>query len=133
MHTVNLLGTRSSQIPVGVQRAWLAYLWSEPKGLRYVEADLASLPQDIEDRALSLWLRTLEAVSALEVWTEYGGDAVGWLWKQRRADGLWDFGSYHPRSYYLPLSESWRKRGTRAIDCTTRVLALLRRYIEANT
>jgi hypothetical protein len=130
VHTVNLLAARSSQIPAAVQHAWLAYLWSEPKGLDYVGTALASLPQDIEDRALSGWLRTLETISALDAWAEYGDDAVNWLWQQRGADGLWDFGSRHPKSSYLPLSESWRKRGTRAIDCTTRVLVLFRRYIE---
>jgi hypothetical protein len=132
VHTVNLLAARSARIPADVQRAWLAHLWSEPAGLKYVEADLASLPEDIEDRVLSPWLRTLEAVSGLEGWTEHSDDAVTWLWQQRSANGLWDFGSRHPRSYYFPLSESWRKRGTRAIDCTTRVLALLRRHTEAS-
>ena len=133
VHTVNLLGARSSLVPAALQRAWLAHLWSEPDGLKYVEANLAGIPQEITDRALGRWLRTLEAVAALEAWAEYGGGAVNWLWQQRGADGLWDFGPRHPRSYYFPLSENWRIKGTRAIDCTTRVLALFRRYLEAST
>jgi hypothetical protein len=128
VHTVRLLGAKSHQIPPAVQRAWLAHLWSEPTGLKYVETDLAGHPEDIEDRALGQWLLALETVAALEAWTEYGGDAIAWLWQQRGADGLWDFGPRHPRSASLPLSESWRKRGTRAIDCTTRLLALFCRY-----
>ena len=50
----DLLAARGNQIPATIQRAWLDYLWSEPTGLTYVETDLASLPQDIEEPEISL-------------------------------------------------------------------------------
>jgi hypothetical protein len=42
---------------------------------------------------------------------------------------MWDFGEQAGKTYYFPLSNNWRKKGNRAIDHSTRVLALLSRYL----
>jgi len=54
-------------------------------------------------------------------------DAVNWIWAQRTPEGFWGLGSRIGRKPWtsFPLSESWRRRQNRVIDCTVEVLSLL--------
>lgn len=71
-------------------------------------------------------------LAALELLSEYSQArpiltfAAGWLTDQM-VDGRWDMGTLVKDGAYFPLSDSWRSSGTREVDCTVRILALLTR------
>lgn len=129
VYNAELLGSRSERIPKRLQSAYLTWLWDLPRGLGYRDAPLSALPKDSSYRQVKQWLSSLESVATFIGWEGLAGRTVEWLWSQRDEDGLWDFGPGRGRSPHLPLSESWRKKGNRQIDYSTRVLALLRKYV----
>ncbi|MBT6150092.1 MAG: hypothetical protein HN712_15425 [Gemmatimonadetes bacterium] len=66
-------------------------------------------------------------------WRRNAALFVEWVVDQRRPDGLWDFGVPHNgfgSATLAKISESWRGRH-RALDWTTHVLLLLKRYMES--
>ena len=126
-YTVMFLGARSDLIPNELQTAYLAWLWGLDRGLGYLDADLSQSPGSCCHRRLEKWLASHEVLSAFMRWRHLSGEALNWLWGERAPDGLWDFGPRRGRTPYFPLSDSWRKRGNRKIDCSTRALVLLRK------
>lgn len=82
-------------------------------------------PLDFPSRESMRYISALELLAAFPGAVEIMQSAYDWLWEQRKGDGLWDFGPFAKDGIQLPLSASWR-RGQRKIDCTVRMLCLLR-------
>jgi len=74
------------------------------------------------------WLTSQELLADFPSWSGLAGNIVTWLWAQRSEDEGWDFGPRLAFSAALPLSETWRKKGARRLDWSTRVLTLLQRW-----
>lgn len=127
-YSLSLLAARSRQIPMELQRAIVKWIWRREKGVGYLHVALHDLPECSSSSRMERWMRSLEILSGFECWTQFSGEAVEWLWKSREKNDLWDFGSKGRCSTYYPLSESWRKKENRQIDCSTRALSLLRRF-----
>jgi len=45
-------------------------------------------------------------------------------------DGKWDMGKIVNDKVYFPLSDDWRKKETREVDCTERVENLLKDLLD---
>lgn len=124
VYALNLLGSRGRDLPAGLSRAILAWIWNSGRGIGYVEADL----RNPSPTRLEPWIRSLEVLSAFPGWRDRARDAVAWLWDQRQDTGLWDFGKGMRTGFWFPLSDRWVRRGNRAIDQSTRILMLLRKH-----
>jgi hypothetical protein len=74
------------------------------------------------------WFTSHELLSHFPVWRNMAEETVEWLWENQNPEGIWDFGTRSPSSAFMPLSETWRKKGVRRLDWTTRVLLLLSTY-----
>jgi hypothetical protein len=123
-YVLALLGARSAYLPAALDRRILDWIWNNPAGIGYLGADLQR-PQPFH---IFNWLESLEILSCFQSWQGVAAGALEWLWDQRNADGLWDFGAKVSKSFYFPLSDNWRKAGNRSVDHSTRVMALLRHF-----
>jgi len=124
-YSLALLGARGAQIDRSLQHALFKWLSDRPTGLVYLDAPLASPGETPSANLIDRWFRSHEILSRFPVWSERAIPAIEWVLSKRRSDGLWDLGSRASGSPTLPLSSSWRRKGTRVDDWTTRVLCLL--------
>lgn len=127
IHGVLLLGA-AGPLPPGLERAWLAWLLARDGGIYYVNGGrgkLAEMP-GIAAPAFSGWLRAHELLRVFPSWRELAAGALGALWAQRGADGLWDVGPRASRWCHWPLSDCWRRKQDRVIDGSVRILRMLR-------
>lgn len=84
-------------------------------------------------QALSLQFEAFCDMQLYPYWHNNAAPFVEWVVDQRGADGLWDFGVPHNgfgSATLAKISESWRGKH-RALDWTTHVLLLLKRYMAA--
>ena len=124
---VALLGARAKELPARVQGAYGRWLWGHPTGLGYVNVRCWPPPSAARiGWAIGGWLRTMELLARLGFSRDEMGRAMGWLWDQRGATGLWDFGS---GATGLRVSVDWRDRGRRAQDHSLAALAMMSRFL----
>ncbi|MCK4727158.1 MAG: hypothetical protein KAT29_15200, partial [Anaerolineales bacterium] len=134
-YQLNILGSIPGTLPQEIERSLLTWLWSIPEGIGYLSVPLYKPPPLQKPGHIDCWLASLELLARLyPSWMDFAQMSIEWLWDQRNEQGYWDFGTRPATMVYLPLSDSWRKRGVRAIDWTTRILILLQTYSQsANT
>jgi len=125
-YVLTLLGSRSSLLSGELDRQIVGWIWNSPEGIGYLGADLKK-PVLFH---INQWLDSLEILSAFQCWRGFAEPAMDWLWSIRQEDNLWDFGARLSKTSYFPLSDDWRKVRTRMMDHSTRVLALLRKFVE---
>lgn len=126
-YTLALLSSRSFDLTPGLEVALLAYLWRLDEGIGYLEAEL-SRPPILKPGKIDRWFASHELLSRFPAWRNMAGEVIEWLWENQNSEGYWDFGARSPSSAFMPLSETWRKKGARQLDWTTRVLLLLSMY-----
>jgi len=83
-------------------------------------------------QALSLQFEAFCDMQLYPYWRRNAAPFIEWVVDQRRPDGLWDFGVPHNgfgSATLAKISEAWRGKH-RALDWTTHVLLLLKRYVE---
>jgi len=124
-YALTLLGSRAVDLPRRTEHALAAWAWHKEGGLLYLGEQPAKPPACVRGGNVDRWLASVELISSFPSWHGLAGDVIGWLWGQRHEDGIWDFGPG-----MLPLSGTWRKRGRRQHDWSTRILALLAAYYE---
>ena len=78
-------------------------------------------------RAASRYLAGLELLAHYRHARPQLKFAADWLAANRGEDGTWDMGQAANDKVYFPLSDDWRRRETRAADCTERIGNLLTR------
>jgi hypothetical protein len=104
------------------------WAWHRPGGIGYLSVPLSPPPLQAKAGVMDRWFSSQDLLARFPSWRTMAGEAVAWLWEARTAEGDWDLGPRPAASVALPLSASWRKKGPRQYDWTTRVLALLRRF-----
>jgi len=128
-YALNILGSVTGWLPADLEQALLHWLWNRPQGIMYLGVSLSDEPPANQPGQFDRWLNSLEMLARLyPQWAHYAGDALTWIWAQRRENDLWDFGPRPSHLTYLPLSDHWRKPDSRIFDWTTRILVLLRQY-----
>jgi hypothetical protein len=126
-YTLVLLSSRPSALLPTLEETLLTHLWYLDTGIGYLDVNV-SQPPVMKPGPVDRWFASHELLSRFPAWRNKAAEAVAWLWEKCNAEGCWDFGPRSPFSVFLPLSESWRKKGTRQLDWTTRTLLLLSTY-----
>lgn len=127
-YTLVLLSSQPNQIPVELEKQLLKWLWYKGDGIGYLGEPLFNPPTVNKAGQLERWFTSLELLSRFPSWVAYSRDVIDWLWRMQNHNGLWDFGPKSVSSVMFPLSEDWRRKNSRQIDWTTRVLLLLVAY-----
>jgi hypothetical protein len=127
-YALALLSARAVDLPHEVETALVRWVWHRPGGIGYLSVPLSLPPRHAKRGLLDRWLSSQELLARFPSWHGMAGEAVEWLWEARTSEGCWDLGPRSTASVALPLSASWREKGARRHDWTTRVLALLGRF-----
>jgi hypothetical protein len=125
-YVLQLLGAQGREIPGNLEKQLVGWIWNDPNGIGYLGADLRQ-PSHFN---IFYWVESMEILSRFPSWHLIAEPAMGWLWEQCASSGLWDFRTNISKTGYFPLSDGWRRRGSRSIDHSTRILALFQRYVE---
>lgn len=120
-----LVGSRATQLSPALEAAIVRWVWHKEDGIGYLREALFRPPRPRKPGHVDRWLTSQELMAHFPSWPSMAGDIVEWLWAQRNEDERWDFGPGLAFSAALPLSETWRTKGARPMDWTTRVLTLL--------
>jgi hypothetical protein len=128
-YAITLFGSAADRLGGTLREAYCRWIWERAEGIGYLGVCLSSFPPEgASAGTLENWFSSHELFARLDPEVPLT-PLVDWLDSHRRSDGLWDFGSRVPHSTVLPLSATWRAKDARASDWSTRVLALLSRWI----
>ena len=130
-HHLLLLGSRADQLPRRTAKCFVEWLWHTRGRIGYLDSPFTKPPIGLRGFSLSGWFTSHELLSAFPGWRSLAKTLVQGLWAQRDKDGRWDFGPRSSGHGCVQLSESWRTASRRQHDWTTRVLILLRRYLDS--
>ena len=134
-YAVRLLSTgkneKESNFSPDIEKDYVKWLWTREAGMGYISNNrLADLPGEVTYRAIRSKVKALDLLAGFSCTKSVCQDFIQWLWKNREADGLWDFGSKGAEKIELPLSENTRKKVNRKIDYTVRILSILHKVIK---
>lgn len=109
------------------QSAFVEYVLNKNDGIYYIyDKKLARLPEIFESREASRYLGAVELLSKYQMAKDKLQFVADWLMDMRNPEGKWDMGKTVNDKVYFPLSDNWRKKETRVLDCTERIEALLK-------
>jgi hypothetical protein len=128
LYPLLLLSAANPGLPEELQTALLDWVWDKPDGIYYVCDQRVSQVPDVKARRFQPWLGAMELLSRFPYWGSLAGGAINWLWGQQETGGGWDFGPLARDGIHFPLSGSWRNPLDRKIDCSARLLGLMRRF-----
>jgi len=124
-YALNLLGSQPGSLPTVIEQVLLSWLWTHPEGIGYLSVPLSASPGGLHSGAFERWFASMELLSAgFTTWAKFALASMAWVWDQRAADGLWDFGPRAARSDVLPFSDHWRAPRNRVVDWSARSLCL---------
>ena len=103
------------------------YILNKENGIYYIygDAPLSILPEAFASKQASRYL------GAVEILTSYKRNigklkfVYDWIISQQNENGKWDMGGSVIDKVYFPLSDSWRRKELRELDCTYRMQKLL--------
>jgi hypothetical protein len=124
-----LFGAVSDLVPEKMQKALLNAVWNGGARTFYIRSHPGILPESTSSRAFFGWLQTVQVLARFPACGEFAAPAIEWLWSQRTSEGLWDCFPRPDRIPQFPLSENWRRKGNRCIDCSTQILVLIRKWL----
>jgi len=128
IHPLLLLQSKESILPDEIEMNLLQWIWNRPEGIYYITNQCPTNYQDIQSGSFHYWLLGIELLSNFRHWSDFAAGAISWLLDQRGEDGFWDYGQDASKIVFGHYSEFWKNRINRKIDCSTRILALIRKY-----
>lgn len=129
-----LLSASDNCLPLEVQKAYLKWIWNNREGIYYLTGFSMDILPEITSKEFPLWLRAVDIISDYGYGRHLAQKSIEYIWSLRGENGLWDFGansnaSNCARTYCgWQLADSWRDEINRQIDCTIRILLLLRKH-----
>lgn len=134
-YAVRLLSTRNNEketkFSLDIEKAYVKWLWTRESGMGYISNNrLADLPVEVTYKAIRSKIKALDLLAGFPSTLSVCQDFIQWLWKNREAEGLWDFGPKGAEKIELPLSENTRIKLNRKIDYTVRILSILHKVIK---
>lgn len=106
--------------------AFVDYILNKDDGIYYIyDKKILSLPVSFTGRETSRYLGAIELLAEYQSARKKLHFVVDWLNSNRNDHGCWDLGKTVNDKVYFPLSDDWRKKGARELDCTERIEALI--------
>ena len=130
-----LLLKRRDKLPAEMETAMLHHLGGIASREGYFwDKTPDKLPKDFKNNKMRRWFHTFNYINQFRGSGLYLADAVSWLQKQTREDGLWDWGPQvnDPWGYFGYFSCNRHYQHNRVVDCTMEILSFLKKYIENN-
>jgi hypothetical protein len=127
MYPLLILSSDQNTLAEDFELSLLRWLWDRENGIYYITpARISDFPSPDSSR-FSSWLDTLLLLSRFHRSGRIIFSAFAWILEHRNEKGLWDFHTLVGGSPFFPLSENWRRSENRIIDCSVKVLLLLKK------
>ncbi len=108
------------------EQLFVDYILNSDGGIYYIYSKkIVDLPDVFESKSASYYLNAIELLSKYKSAKQKFRFVVDWLNDNRNENGKWDMGKSVNDKVYFPLSDDWRKKEVRELDCTVRINALL--------
>lgn len=108
------------------EKAVFDYILNHQFGIYYTyDRPISIVPEYFASKQASRYLGAIEILSAYRKNKEKLNFVVDWLNRSKNADNRWDMGSTVNDKVHFPLSDNWRIKTSRELDCTYRVQNLL--------
>ncbi|MBO5254126.1 MAG: hypothetical protein J6C51_09320 [Clostridia bacterium] len=122
-----ILTLASGRLDERTESAVFDYVLQHKPGIYYIcDGELLHPPQDFCSREASRYLGAMELLAMYYPRQRKKLAFVrDWLHENQAANGCWDMGCVVKDNVYFPLSDDWRRKGAREMDCTERVQNLL--------
>ncbi len=122
-----------------VESRFLDYILNSDQGILYIHYNgldnkgqnkkgvrpFNKFPDDFSSALARKYIDVYELISLYPSAKDMCKHFTNWIHDNISEDGLWDLGPSVKDNTYLPLSNSWRKRDNRKIDCTVRIQSIL--------
>ncbi len=136
LYPLALLSATKNNLSPETEKAYLQWIWDNNEGIYYLTWFSLNIFPEITSKAFPFWLKAIDIFSDFIYGKTLAKDSVNYLWSLRGKDGLWDFvnnsksAGYARTSCGWQLSEDWRNPINRQLDCTLRILLLLKKHPE---
>jgi hypothetical protein len=128
---LELIGSYSQSFPTEMQQTLFRAIWDEQVKQFYLRPRPSLLPNSITSRDFIWWFHTIKVMTRISTPPSIAARLVDWFWDNRGPDGLWDGPRQPGRNAEFPLSESWRRLGSRSVDYSTQIGSLISRLVRA--
>lgn len=129
IHPFTILQSGSGSIlPEDIEIKLLNWIWHRKEGIYYITNHCPADCQPIAEGSFYDWIHGIELLSDFKHWPDFASEAVEYLLTQQGEDGFWDYGPKANHGVFGHLSEAWRTNNSRKIDCSVKILKLLRKY-----
>lgn len=108
------------------EQRFINHLLNSDKGIYYIYSNnLMNPPKEFQSREASRYLMAWELLLNFKHGRKKSSILRDWIYNSLDEDGLWDNGSIVRDNMVFPLSDSWRKKINRKIDCSIRIKKML--------
>lgn len=105
---------------------FINHLINSNKGIYYIYSNnLMIPPKEFQSRESNRFLMAWQLILDFKQGRKHSSILKNWINNSRGEDGFWDNGSIAKDNLLYPLSDSWRKKINRKIDCTIRILKMV--------
>jgi hypothetical protein len=116
----------SNQLDESTESKVFDYILDKEDGIYYIyDRCLSVLPDSFISKQASRYLGAIELLSSYRNNISKLKFVTDWLKRNQNQHGYWDMGSGVKDNIYFPLSNTWRKKKNREMDCTNRIKKLL--------
>jgi hypothetical protein len=113
------------RLPYAVEKSWINYVVQRSRGVAYLtNRSLNYMPLLFPSQEAMRYIAVMDHLAWYPSAADVLQQSINWLWDQQR-DCIWDFGQVGRDGLELPLSSSWRILHNRAVDSSTRAMAIL--------
>ena len=128
---LELIGSCSQLVPIEMQETLFQAIWNEQVEQFYLRPRPSSFPKATTSRDFIWWFHTIKVMTRMSTPPAVAERLIDWFWNNRGTDLLWDGPRQPGRNAEFPLSENWRRLGSRSIDYSTQIGLLLKRLLQA--
>lgn len=116
----------SDQLDESTESKVFDYILNKEDGIYYIyDQCLSILPDSFTSKQASRYIGAIELLSLYRRNISKLKFVIDWLKSNQNQFGIWDMGSGVKDHIYFPLSNTWRQKKTREMDCTSRINKLL--------
>lgn len=126
---------RRERLAPGVEEAMLRHLGGHANVHgNFWDKTPGNLPEEFCHKQMRRWMHTFNYINQFRGSELYLKNAVDWLVKQAREDGLWDWGpqTKDPWGYFGYFSCNRHYQHNRVVDGTMEILKFLKQYLDNN-
>lgn len=127
-----LLSATGNKLPKELETSYLDWVWHKKDGIYYLTwFGLDQFPE-LGAKEFPFWLEAIGLLTRFDYWaSQHAEKIINFLWQCRNREGLWDFPAGAPsingaKKCSVQISESWRNPVNREIDCSIRILSLIK-------